>query len=99
MTNGNNNESSLLSNVGDTVFGDFYRLSLGVNKEDPTSVAMFCHLVQKSDSCRKKRYRFDIKAFAKFAKKYSNNNNCEESSFFFFFNESKSIVVRKSNIL
>lgn len=56
------------------VFGDFCTLSFDIQKQDPTSVPMFRHLVQKSDACKKQRYRVDIKSFARFARKKDSEN-------------------------
>jgi len=56
------------------VFGDFCTLSFDIQKQDPTSVPMFRHLVQKSDACKKQRYRVDIKSFARFAREKDSEN-------------------------
>jgi hypothetical protein len=62
------------------VMGDFCELNFTAQKNDPTSVPMFRHLVQKSPTCKELRYRVNMKDFVELARKHDAKSDSESKA-------------------
>lgn len=65
------------TNIVNRVYGDFCELNFAAQKQDPTNVPLFRHLVQQSPACATKRYRVNIEEFAHLAKTYDAREGSE----------------------
>jgi hypothetical protein len=65
------------TSIADRVYGDFCELNFAAQKQDPTNVPMFRHLVQQSPACATKRYRVNIGEFVRLAKTYDAREGSE----------------------
>ena len=63
--------------IANRAYGDFCELNFAAQKQDPTNVPLFRHLVQQSPACATKRYRVNIGEFVRLARTYDARQGSE----------------------